>query len=115
MIPFIYFTLQKEGYLCVNIWIPFGQQKRLLKVIILNILCTYGTKVLKTDDRLFKNWFGNSNLDHGYCLPHWCSLSLVSKMLETHSRLLYTSVSWGRKKMLTVRCSHLVPTAYLNQ
>ena len=38
---------KKKGIFVWNIWIPFVQQKRPLKIINLNILCAYGTKIFK--------------------------------------------------------------------
>ena len=37
-----------------DIWTPFGQQEKLLKIIILDILCINGIKVLKTDNRFLE-------------------------------------------------------------
>lgn len=42
------------------------------------------------------------------------SLCLVSNVLETHSGLLYTRVSWDSKKTHTMRWGHLATSAYLN-
>lgn len=94
-----------------NAWILFGQQRRLLKIIIVDIPCVYGTKILKNGDRLFRNWFLSCHLDQGYCLPASLpSSALVSKVLKT----LYTGVSWDREKTHMMRCGHLAPSASLN-
>ena len=37
-----------------DIWIPFRQQEKLLKIIILDILCINGIKILKTDNRFLE-------------------------------------------------------------
>lgn len=83
---------KKKGIFVWNIWIPFVQQKRPLKIINLNILCAYGTKIFKTDDKLFRNWFVNCHLDQGYCLLHWCSLSALFLKCWRHTAGFFIQV-----------------------
>ena len=45
---------KKGGAFVWDIWIPFRQQEKLLKIIILDILCINGIKILKTDNRLLE-------------------------------------------------------------
>ena len=76
---FLYYTLQKRGAFVWDIWTPFGKQGKLLKIIILDILCINGIKVLKTDNRFLETALSAALWIRGTVYPFLFSFLLLDR------------------------------------
>ena len=73
---------KKRGAFVWDIWTPFGQQEKLLKIIILDILCINGIKVLKTDNRFLETALSAALWVRGTVYPFLFFLAVGQRSLQ---------------------------------